>query len=94
MSVARLRYSGFGGCGIRHVASEEDHREVRNKEGGDLSKIQGGHVDGVGPDTRHPFVIRNYRVWSSQWAFHGGSPNVLLVAIVAFVLGRRRRLVR
>lgn len=66
--------------GIRHVSDEEDYRQVRPKDGGkgDLSRIQGGHVDGVGPDTRHPFVIRNFRVWNSQWVFHGGSPCVLI----------------
>lgn len=33
-------------------------------------------VDGVGPDIRHPFLIRNFRAWDTHWAFHGGSPNV------------------
>ena len=35
-------------------------------------------MQGVGPDTRHPFVIRNFRAWESQWVFHGGSPCVLI----------------
>ena len=30
-------------------------------------------VDGVGPDARHPFVIRDYRAWDTHWAFHAGS---------------------
>src|SRR5262249_37422428 len=35
-------------------------------------------VDGVGPDARHPFVIRNLRVWNAHWAFHPVSPSVLV----------------
>ncbi|WP_422931178.1 G8 domain-containing protein [Singulisphaera sp. PoT] len=33
-------------------------------------------VDGVGPDRRHPFLIKNYRAWDTHWAFHAGSPSV------------------
>lgn len=69
--------------GIRHVSDEADYREVRSKEAQDLSKIQGGHVDGVGPDTQHPFIIRNFRVWNSHWVFHGGSPCVLIDGLQA-----------
>ena len=35
-------------------------------------------VDGVGPDARHPFVIRGLRVWNAHWAFHPVSPSVLV----------------
>ena len=35
-------------------------------------------VAGVGPDARHPFVLRSTRVWNSHWGFHTQSPNVLL----------------
>jgi len=72
------RRFAFNLGGIRHVSDAEDLRQVRDKEHGDLSRVQGGHVDGVGPDTRHPFVIRNFRVWNSHWVFHGGSPSVLI----------------
>lgn len=64
--------------GLRHVSDEEDLKQTRAKEGGDLSRIQGGTVDGIGPDYQHPFIIRNFRVWQSHWVFHGGSPNVLI----------------
>lgn len=37
----------------------------------------GEGVAGVGPDQRHPFVIRNYRSWNVHWAFHPVSPAVL-----------------
>lgn len=36
------------------------------------------NVGGVGPDARHPFVIRNFKVWNSHWAIHPVSPSVLL----------------
>jgi hypothetical protein len=36
------------------------------------------NVDGVGPDTHHPFVIRNFRVWNAHWAIHPVSPSVLV----------------
>jgi hypothetical protein len=36
------------------------------------------NVDGVGPDARHPFVIRNLKVWNAHWALHPVSPSVLV----------------
>jgi hypothetical protein len=36
------------------------------------------NVDGVGPDARHPFVIRNMKIWNVHWAFHPVSPSVLV----------------
>jgi hypothetical protein len=36
------------------------------------------NVDGVGPDDRHPFVIRNMKIWNVHWAFHPVSPAVLV----------------
>jgi hypothetical protein len=35
-------------------------------------------VDGVGPDPRHPFVVRNFRMWDVHWAIHPVSPSVRL----------------
>jgi hypothetical protein len=69
--------------GIRHVSDAEDHRALR-APGADLSRIQGGDVQGVGPNTEHPFVIRRLRVWASNWVFHGGSPNVLIDGLDAY----------
>ena len=28
-------------------------------------------VDGIGPDTSHPFIIRDFRAWDCHWPFHG-----------------------
>jgi hypothetical protein len=36
------------------------------------------NVGGIGPDERHPFVIRKLRVWNAHWAFHPVSPCVLV----------------
>jgi hypothetical protein len=35
-------------------------------------------VGGVGPDARHPFIVRNTKVWDSHWAFHPLSPSVMV----------------
>jgi hypothetical protein len=76
------RRFAFNLGGIRHVSDAEDHRAIHTP-GADRSRILGGHVDGVGPDTQHPFIIRNFRVWNSQWVFHGGSPCVLIDGLEA-----------
>jgi hypothetical protein len=36
------------------------------------------NVDGVGPDERHPFVVRNLKVWNAHWAFSPVAPSLLL----------------
>jgi hypothetical protein len=38
----------------------------------------GEGVRGVGPDARHPFVLRDTRLWNNFWAFRPGSPSVLV----------------
>ena len=35
-------------------------------------------VDGVGPDARHPFIVRGLKAWNAHWAFHSLSPCVML----------------
>ncbi|MGC1274164.1 MAG: G8 domain-containing protein [Planctomycetaceae bacterium] len=35
-------------------------------------------VEGVGPDYQHPFVLRNTKIWNTHWAFHCGSPSVMI----------------
>jgi hypothetical protein len=32
----------------------------------------------VGPDARHPFVIRDFRAWNVHWAIHPFAPSVLI----------------
>lgn len=38
----------------------------------------GEGVARVGPDERHPFVIRNMKIWAAHYAFRVQSPSVLL----------------
>src|SRR5262249_4913871 len=38
----------------------------------------GEGVDGVGPDIRHPLVVRNTRLWNAQWAFRPNSPSMVV----------------
>lgn len=68
--------------GIRHVSDAEDYKRIHTP-GSDLSRIQGGDVGRVGPDSQHPFVIKNTRIWNCHWVFHGGSPNVLINGLQA-----------
>jgi hypothetical protein len=35
-------------------------------------------VAGVGPDARHPFVVRGLKVWNAHWAIHPVTPSLLL----------------
>jgi hypothetical protein len=37
-----------------------------------------GDKDGVGPDTKHPFIIRNLLVWNGHYAFDTRMPSVLI----------------
>ncbi|QGJ70180.1 FG-GAP repeat-containing protein [Planctomycetales bacterium 10988] len=48
--------------------------------GGGYSQPQSisGDVGGVGPDSNHPFIIKNLKVWDSHWAFHSFSPSVFV----------------
>ncbi|WP_367873104.1 G8 domain-containing protein [Luteolibacter sp. Populi] len=45
---------------------------------GDQPESVEGDVDGIGPDSKHPFIVRNLKVWDAHWSFHGGSPSMLI----------------
>jgi hypothetical protein len=58
----------------------EAHAQRRyglNLGGGPGSKAENG-VGSVGPDCRHPFVVRGLRVWDAHWALTPAAPSVLL----------------
>jgi len=38
----------------------------------------GEFVRGIGPDERHPFVLRNTRLWNNFWAFRPVSPSIMV----------------
>ena len=43
-----------------------------------------GDVNGVGPSSRHPFIIRDFRCWRTHWPFHAGSPCVFVKGMHIF----------
>jgi hypothetical protein len=36
------------------------------------------NVGGVGPDAKHPFVVKNLKLWNVHWGIHPVSPSMLL----------------
>src|SRR5690606_36943736 len=74
------RRFGLNLGGIRALAGSDDYKDAKDNTPGNFKEdqVKGGDVGGVGPDQRHPFVIRNFRVWTSHWAFHGGAPSVFI----------------
>lgn len=50
--------------------------EADGNSASELETSVGGTVEGIGPDSRHPFRIRDFKVWDTHWAFHAGSPCV------------------
>ena len=51
--------------------------------GGGSGKDEEGGVGDVGPDARHPFVIRDFRVWTSRWAITPAAPSILIDGLAA-----------
>ncbi len=45
----------------------------------DIANLDGhGVADGVGPDTKHPFIIRNLLIWHVHYGFNTGVPSLLI----------------
>jgi len=42
------------------------------------------NVDGVGPDTAHPFLVKNTKLWNVHWGIHPVSPSVLIDGMTIF----------
>jgi hypothetical protein len=57
--------------------AHDQRRYGLNLGGGPEGQEQRG-VGGVGPDARHPLVIRNLMVWYAHWGVSPGSPSVLI----------------
>jgi hypothetical protein len=69
--VQAQRRFGLNLGGMRGVATQDD---LAHPHKGHF----GGDVAGVGPDSRHPFVIRRFRAWRAKWPYHAGSPSVYI----------------
>ena len=44
----------------------------------------GEGVDRVGPDSRHPFVIKDMKIWKAHYAFRPESPSVLVEGMTIY----------
>jgi hypothetical protein len=64
-----LRFEGNEAHTQRHYGMNLGGAEGPESKGG---------VGGVGPDSDHPFVIRNLSVWDTHWAISPASPGVLI----------------
>ena len=60
-----LNLGGFNDGGVPGYGGGETNAKSKVKD-----------VERVGPDARHPFLIKNFIAWNTHWAFHGGSPSV------------------
>lgn len=77
-----LNLGGFNDGGVPAKPGEKEKVEStpvakamdEYKENGGRRRIE--DVEGVGPDSKHPFQIRRFRAWDTHWAFHAGSPSV------------------
>lgn len=77
---SQRRY-GLNLGGIRSVARQSDYGNAQGRT--DVRTlnhelIRAGDVGGVGPEPSDPFVIRNFKVWTSHWAYHSGTPSVFV----------------
>jgi hypothetical protein len=74
------RRFGLNLGGMRALSGKNDYKDPATagsaKPVFDDDKVRGGDVGGVGPDPAHPFVIRNFKAWTSHWAYHSGTPAV------------------
>ncbi|MGN6504316.1 MAG: G8 domain-containing protein [Tepidisphaeraceae bacterium] len=71
--------------GFRLVAGDDGYSTAANGDRAfDRSTTLIGDVGDVGPDLRHPFVIRDFKVGRSFWAFHSAAPSVYIDGLDVF----------
>jgi hypothetical protein len=63
---------------IRFAENEAHTMRRHSLNLGGLGSTLKGGVAGVGPDARHPFIIKNFRVWDAHWSFHTLAPCVMV----------------
>lgn len=63
----------------------QNSTEDLDRDGNVIDRVAylGGDVQGVGPDEKHPFRIKDYLVWRSHWGFHTAAPNVVMDGFTA-----------
>jgi prepilin-type N-terminal cleavage/methylation domain-containing protein len=74
-----VNLGGFNDAGVPAAPGAKptpDAPAGAGAEYGERKKFE--DVDGVGPDSGHPFRIRRFKAWDVHWAFHAGSPAVLV----------------
>ncbi len=59
----------------RHAFNLGGFGSEGNINGPDAGKLG---VGGVGPDAKHPFVLKNCRAWDVHWSLHTLSPHVIV----------------
>ncbi len=52
--------------------------------GVDKGQTMIGDVGGAYTDGRHPFVVRDFRAWTTQWVFHSAAAYVLVDSLTAY----------
>jgi hypothetical protein len=64
------------------IRFDDNEAHTQRRYGFDLGGGPGagatGGVGGVGPDSRHPFVIRGLSIWDAHWAVSLAAPGVLV----------------
>ncbi|MEX0820101.1 MAG: G8 domain-containing protein [Pirellulaceae bacterium] len=65
---------GFYGMLVAANGNSQPDNAIRDEKM--LARIK--RVDWTGPDTRHPHVIRNLKIWGSHYAFRPHSPAMLI----------------
>jgi hypothetical protein len=62
---------------FEHNEAHDQRRYGLNLGGGPEGQEQNG-VAGVGPDMRHPFLIRDFSAWYTHWAISPAAPSVMI----------------
>jgi hypothetical protein len=67
-------HGSFAGMVVAANGGRQPDNSIRDERM--LERIKS--VDWTGPDTRHPHVIRNFKIWQSHYAFRPHSPAMLM----------------
>jgi hypothetical protein len=65
---------GLAGMVVAANGNQQPDTPIRDQKM--LDQIN--HIDWTGPDTRHPHIIRNLKIWEAHYAFRPHSPSMLM----------------